>query len=315
MAKGFSCWVIVTGATPTAFRARHPDDLLPTLRQLQRTQPDATMKWFERGRFWNSPEEAVLAQRARNQAAAGRDRAWRPGGDHVDPRAKYQISRDEKRARFKQRAIRDRIEGRGAPPSDDKPKGPSDETRPRDNRPPDGGSHDRPKAPFRDTRPPADRRFGDNRRPDNRRFGKPRPPGKDSSWGSRPPDQRGRKPGSSDWSRPGGQDRPQGGGWRPKGNRPPGDRPPGHRPPGHRPPGAGSTHRPGPGSSGWSRPGGPSRPGNPNRPQGSWGSKERRPPGNRPPGNWGSKDRRPPGHRLPGGPFRPRRDNRGKKPK
>jgi hypothetical protein len=256
MVKGFSCWVIVTGATPTAFRARHPEDLLPTLRQLQRTQPDTTMKWFERGRFWNSPEEAADAQRARRQAAAGRDRRWRPGGDHVDPRAKYQISRDEKRARFKRNQLRGRL--------------------------------------------------GENRPPDDRAGDTPKVPSGNSFRRDRPPDHRGRKPGPPNWSRPGGQDRPQSN-WRPK--------PKDGRAPDRRAPEGSSSHKSGPSSPRWSRPGGQSRPGGGSRPRGSWGSKEGRPPGNRPQGNWGSRERRPPGHRPPGGPFRPRRDGRGKKPK
>ena len=99
-------WVIVSGANATAFRARRPEDLLPTLKQLQRTQPDAAMKWFERGRLWDSPEQA-LADLRRPRMSSGRGRDWRPGGSHTDPRARYKLSRDEKRARFKQRLRRD----------------------------------------------------------------------------------------------------------------------------------------------------------------------------------------------------------------
>ena len=102
MAKKFSYWVIVSGVHATAFRARSADDLLPTLRQLQRKEPEATLKWFERGRLWASPEAARTAS-IRRPRPLGRDRSWRPGGSHVDPRAKYDISRDEKRARFKKR--------------------------------------------------------------------------------------------------------------------------------------------------------------------------------------------------------------------
>jgi hypothetical protein len=104
MAGRHAYWVIVTGQDATAFRARHAEDLLPTLKQLQRTQPDAVLKWFERSRLWRSPEEAATALKApprRPQPARGRE--WRPGGEHRDPRAKYQLTRDEKRARFKKR--------------------------------------------------------------------------------------------------------------------------------------------------------------------------------------------------------------------
>jgi hypothetical protein len=105
MAKRFCCWVIVCGSQPTAFRSREAESLLPTLRQLQRTQPDSILKWFDRGRLWTSPEEARDALRIRQRSPSTRGREWRPGGSHADPRAKYQLSRDEKRARFKRRRI------------------------------------------------------------------------------------------------------------------------------------------------------------------------------------------------------------------
>lgn len=98
-------WVIVTGTDATAFRARQADDLLPTLKQLQRTQPDAVLKWFERNRLWTSPEEAEATIRARRRPSPPRTRDWRPGGTHVDPRARFKLSRDQKRARFKERSI------------------------------------------------------------------------------------------------------------------------------------------------------------------------------------------------------------------
>jgi hypothetical protein len=110
MPRNFAYWVIVSGAHATAFRAREAEDLLPTLKQLQRTQPDAALKWFERGRVWASPEAAQDAL-ARLRRAPRRDRAWRPGGEHADPRARFAVSRDEKRARFKKRQIKASREG------------------------------------------------------------------------------------------------------------------------------------------------------------------------------------------------------------
>jgi hypothetical protein len=101
-----ACWVIVTGSAPTAFRAQEREELLPTLKQLLRTQPDAVVKWFSRGQLWDSPLEAITALKARRQARNNRDKGWRPGGTHVDPRAKYQLTRDEKRARFRKRQFR-----------------------------------------------------------------------------------------------------------------------------------------------------------------------------------------------------------------
>ena len=95
-------WVILAGPTPTSFRARSREILLPTLYQLQQTQPDVSLKWFERGRLWSSPleaREALVAQRQQRRKPAD----WRPGGAHKDPRKRFEISRDQKRARFKAR--------------------------------------------------------------------------------------------------------------------------------------------------------------------------------------------------------------------
>lgn len=111
MAPRHAFWVIVDGSTPTAFRAKRRDDLLPTLKQLQRARPATCLKWFDRGRFWDSPAASLEALRARSRTTSTRPPGWRPGGQHADPRAKYQIPRDEKRARFKRRLV----EGRGKP--------------------------------------------------------------------------------------------------------------------------------------------------------------------------------------------------------
>lgn len=116
MAKNFMYWVIVVGAQPTAFRARRSEDLLPTLRQLQRTQANVALKWFERGRFWDSPSAAREAQLMKRQTAGSRSRDWRPGGQHVDPRARYDIPRDERRARFKRRLVASRRRESGEEP-------------------------------------------------------------------------------------------------------------------------------------------------------------------------------------------------------
>ena len=39
---------------------------------------------------------------------AGRGRDWRPGGAHKDPRDRFKVPRDVKRARFKDKLRRDR---------------------------------------------------------------------------------------------------------------------------------------------------------------------------------------------------------------
>src|SRR5690242_14417204 len=112
------------------------------------------MKWFARGKLWDSPEEARAAgaargdrggdrPREREQSARGgardhrepdgrpqepRDRNWRPGGEHRDPRQKFKDAkkarnidrRHEKFAR-KQGFARDR--GEDARPPREKPHG------------------------------------------------------------------------------------------------------------------------------------------------------------------------------------------------
>lgn len=103
-------WTIIVGNTPTAFRAPLREDLQPTLVQLQRTQPDAVIRWFEKGQLWETPGHAQDAALARQQAdRPRRGPSWRPGGDHKDPREKYKVPRDVKRKRWAAQAA----EGRG----------------------------------------------------------------------------------------------------------------------------------------------------------------------------------------------------------
>jgi hypothetical protein len=133
-------WVILVGATPTAFRSSTRDVLVPTLRQLQHTQPDVTLRWFERGRLWESPEAARFGLRAKPADVEKRRPEWRPGGDHRDPRARFELTRDQKRARFKDRARRPQeppAAKSGAEPPPDSPRPPDQSKRPwRPDRPP-----------------------------------------------------------------------------------------------------------------------------------------------------------------------------------
>lgn len=108
----FRYWTILIGQSPTAFRSHDADGLLPTLKQLQRRQPDAVLRWFERGRIWSSPEEARAAFEAERRASErpARAKGWRPGGQHRDPRDRYKKPRQVRRAQFSARRRR------GAPP-------------------------------------------------------------------------------------------------------------------------------------------------------------------------------------------------------
>jgi hypothetical protein len=89
MPPRFAFWTIILDGQPTAFRARERETLLPTLKQLQSRNPDAVMKWFARGRLWESPAEArrqpPISHHGR-RATERRGPEWRPGGQHVDPR-------------------------------------------------------------------------------------------------------------------------------------------------------------------------------------------------------------------------------------
>src|SRR3990172_8942082 len=96
MPPRFVYWTIIIDGTPTAFRAYNREELLPTLRQLQGTQPSATLKYFSRGRLWESETEARAALRPeREPERRGRD--WRPGGVHKDPRDRFKGKKHEPR--------------------------------------------------------------------------------------------------------------------------------------------------------------------------------------------------------------------------
>jgi hypothetical protein len=135
MPPRYAYWTIIAGGLPTAFRAADRDDLVPTFQRIREKHPDAEMKWFARGKLWASPEEAQSRRpqdarpphgdrpqrdsrsprdgRSGDRTGASpkhggpadrgaridrdhRDRDWRPGGEHRDPRQKY---KDAKKAR------------------------------------------------------------------------------------------------------------------------------------------------------------------------------------------------------------------------
>jgi hypothetical protein len=87
MPPRYAYWTILIDNSPTAFRAAKREDLLPTFVQLQRTNPNIIIKWFARGRLWDTPEAEFAARRAPKPAPRSRD--WRPGGEHKDPRARF----------------------------------------------------------------------------------------------------------------------------------------------------------------------------------------------------------------------------------
>jgi len=180
-------WTIIFGNQPTAFRAATREELLPTLKQLQSRHPDAVMMWFARGRLWQSEEEAreALARRReehrprkprfddrtqrpgdappvkdrwRNRppgaqgatrggdAARGRD--WRPGGQHKDPRDRFKVPRDVKRARFKARRHWEPDAGSGKPQAGSEKPDAGRRKPEAGNRKPEAGNW-KPRPPFR----------------------------------------------------------------------------------------------------------------------------------------------------------------------
>jgi hypothetical protein len=128
MPPRFAYWTILAGGLPTSFRAADREDLLPTLHRLQERHPDAEMKWFQRGKLWESPEAARDAFR---KPVSARNRDWRPGGEHRDPRAALEKrKRERNQARRQQRFARkhggtgeEDVARRNSPP--EKPEGAS----------------------------------------------------------------------------------------------------------------------------------------------------------------------------------------------
>jgi hypothetical protein len=204
----FLYWTIVIGNTPTAFRAREASELAPTLTQLRRTQPEAALRWFQRGRLWTSPDEAREALARERDAARARTSTWRPGGRHEDPRQRYKDAKKAHWTKFKQR-IRDRAETRrNAPPGD--------------------AQHEVPPGPGRPARPNAlkpariGQSHGPPRRPEDRRPRRPREGGERRPFESRersgPPSERRPEPrGERPWDR----ERPRDAAERPAGAKPP----------------------------------------------------------------------------------------------
>ena len=260
MPPRFAYWTIIVEGKPTAFRAQDRDDLVPTFKQLQSKHPDAVMMWFARGRLWSSPDEARAAEPRGGKDRRGQD--WRPGGEHRDPRARFEIPRDEKRRRFAERMRRDERDRSGGPESQGPRGGPGPDRRPPQQERERGERPWRPKKPDWKPKPPG---AGERPRFENRRDRPPRedptfrPPRQDENreekpwrpkkpdWKPRPPGTRGPKP---EWrpkppgahgpkSGGGGQGRPSG--FRPRGpgGRGPGGRGPGGRGPGSKPPGRG----------------------------------------------------------------------------
>jgi hypothetical protein len=128
MPPRFAYWTILIDNQPTAFRARDKAELLPTLHQLKRTNPNAHLKWFARGKLWETPEQAQWAARHVPKPAERRGRDWRPGGEHKDPRRSSTARQpgDRKARSWKQRPRREEASTRSSNRPHRKPRKPSD---------------------------------------------------------------------------------------------------------------------------------------------------------------------------------------------
>ncbi|MEO7276076.1 MAG: hypothetical protein ABIX28_03500, partial [Vicinamibacterales bacterium] len=141
-------WTIILEGKPTAFRAHTREELQPTFKQLSSKHADIQMKWFARGRLWESPDEEKDLS-TRGPGSERRAASWRPGGKHEDPRERFKIPRDEKRRRFAERLHRGRPDDERAPAEGGEGQAPPDAVMP----PADGGREAREQAPVRNDAP------------------------------------------------------------------------------------------------------------------------------------------------------------------
>lgn len=172
MPPRYAYWTILIDGKPTAFRARDREELLPTLAQLRRTSPQTEMRWFASGRLWDSPEQAQWARKHASVSRERRDRDWRPGGAHKDPRAKFDKARGAKGPR-RQRPPGARSAGSAPsgsrPPGTSRPPSRPPASRPHGSppgsRPPGRPPGSRPGGHRTSTRPPGGRPTGSDRGP------------------------------------------------------------------------------------------------------------------------------------------------------
>ena len=162
MPPRFAYWTILIDNAPTAFRARDAEDLLPTLNQLKRKNPNVVLKWFSGGRLWASPEAAREARRRPPAATEKRGAGWRPGGAHRDPRDRFKKKPHGERPRTDQPWTGKDRAWSGKPASPRRPRQDRTEWRDRANTPRMSGQKfgqtGRAPKPWRDRPAPSDRR-------------------------------------------------------------------------------------------------------------------------------------------------------------
>jgi 23S rRNA pseudouridine2605 synthase len=202
MPPRYAYWTILIDDKPTAFRAREREELQPTLAQLQRKSTNVTLRWFARGKLWESREaEQADFQQQRRAALEPRDRRdrppaaerrgsdWRPGGTHKDPRDRFKKKNRPERAWSEKDPAtqRDRDKPGYKPPahrsSFDSPGGEDRKPRPE--------WRDRPAAPPRGDQRPGPAGHGGKRPWTGKPRDKSGPSGGDRSWAGKP---RGNRP-------------------------------------------------------------------------------------------------------------------------
>jgi hypothetical protein len=156
MPPRYAYWTIIAGGLPTAFRAAERDELLPTFQRIKEKHPDAEMKFFARGKLWESREAARTAQRP----AGARARDWRPGGNHRDPRQKFIDAKKQRNAAIREQRWERKHDGSTQPA--------------RDGRNPQGGTPPLRDQGIEEPQPPRPR--GPNREPHPSEKPEPTPP-------------------------------------------------------------------------------------------------------------------------------------------
>ncbi len=192
MPPRFAYWTILAGGLPTSFRAADKDELMPTFRRLKDKHPDAEMKYFARGKLWNSPDEARRALAAPDRPP-GRGRDWRPGGEHRDPRQRFKDAQKTRNQERRDQRWTRKNQDRGPLPPAPATRPHGDPLAQRPNRRPavQGSRHGRSHGPGR-SQPGAQRKtFDAPRRFERKEKPPPRPPRPDRE----PPPGREPKPG------------------------------------------------------------------------------------------------------------------------
>ena len=222
MPPRFAYWTIILDGTPTSFRTKEREDILPLFNQLRAKNPAALLKWFSGGRLWDSPEQAKEVRNV-EKVRRFREERSKETKEQREVEEREMAAFREKHGRPADGSDQPQV-AQGAPAAA--------VARPRDGEDP---LRSRGASAPREGRPPSDRRSKDWRPGGEHRDPRDKyklPPGearkrwKDRNLGPRVPKPFGPKP----EFRSGGASAPPKAGDRPFGDRPRGDRPYGGKP-------------------------------------------------------------------------------------